>query len=392
FLDQQRMVRRVREINQPLNAEGADKAYLKNRSQVSSMMSAGGSLNAQQKKLIEGAFAYKLFQMTDPTFAASPGDVRNLMTEVHRELNTAGKFQANPASLQRFREGVCEIVHPLLMQMMNNNLDARLFAIGLLSDLQLIQPTGNTGRTVLYDPVYKSLTDLLQNPQQPDAVRAFVAAEIREILGRVDVSPTQQIQLAMGLASELRRPYTAAAYQEELIEALSYVSAPREIVGAGAKSPVVLQVLAEVVSDRQRNLIVRCHAAFGLGRAGYDSGVNFEPLAWKVSQLAVEVAVQYNRSPRAPGWSQCGYHLFGAYKHLNADGLKGNNKQGMLNRAPGSTLANDAYQQVLKICAPIWFNPGRAIPTADLNAAAKWVNDNTPADLKWDAAAPALTK
>ncbi|MCA9059105.1 MAG: hypothetical protein KDA85_11420, partial [Planctomycetaceae bacterium] len=126
FLDQQRMVRRVREINQPLNAEGADKAYLKNRSQVSSMMSAGGSLNAQQKKLIESAFAYKLFQMTDPTFAASPGDVRNLMTEVHRELNTAGKFQANPASLQRFREGVCEIVHPLLMQMMNNNLDARL--------------------------------------------------------------------------------------------------------------------------------------------------------------------------------------------------------------------------------------------------------------------------
>ncbi|MCA9059220.1 MAG: hypothetical protein KDA85_11995, partial [Planctomycetaceae bacterium] len=93
-----------------------------------------------------------------------------------------------------------------------------------------------------------------------------------------------------------------------------------------------------------------------------------------------------------PGWSQCGYHLFGAYKHLNADGLKGNNKQGMLNRAPGSALANDAYQQVLKIGAPIWFSPGRAIPTADLNAAAKWVNDNTPADLKWDAAAPALTK
>ena len=70
------MVRRVREINQPLNAEGADKAYLKNRSQVSSMMSAGGSLNAQQKKLIESAFAYKLFQMTDPTNALVGSRVR----------------------------------------------------------------------------------------------------------------------------------------------------------------------------------------------------------------------------------------------------------------------------------------------------------------------------
>ncbi|MCA9064644.1 MAG: hypothetical protein KDA96_16345 [Planctomycetaceae bacterium] len=389
YLDQQKMTQLVRSIDAPLLPAGADKEYERIAREFRDLMRAGASTSQADRALIRQGFALRLFKMTDRAFIEDQNAVRNLLVnEISRDLAGAGRDEQNQTRRQKFREAVCQELHGLLLQMMENNLDARTFAITLFSDLEIVQQTGGIGRITLLDDVYKSLTQLLEDQRQPDTVRSCVAVEMREILLKVEVTPLNQMLMAKALAAELRRPYTVPDYRMVLIDTVCEITTPREVVAGGAKKPLAMEILVEVMSDQQNQLtFVRCHAAAGLGRVGYDNAVNFDPLAWKVTQLALQAAVEFNTAP-SDKWGQAAIDFLVAFHHLDSDGLKGANKQGMLNRAETSAIVKGAYPHVLEILKGMAV--GRPVPPAVINDTGKWLHENTPADGRWDSSVDPL--
>jgi hypothetical protein len=389
---QQQWTRDLRNESKPLLTGDYEAEYVKIRSAYNSILSNGGSLNGgKDLETVQKALELRILRAADPAIQQDVQQIKSVLEEVRRELARAGGAITNPQTKQRFRQDYCREVLNVLKKLLDNNWEARSFALSLMPDLEVVPSGFNSKRIEVYEPVYTVLTEVLTDAKgQPDSIHMRAAAEISRLLKKTDSAPLQQMKLAGGLASELSRNDTEIAYQLELVRALSLVTEARERVGR--QVPTVLLALVKAMSDDNRHILVRCEAAKGIGRAGFDPQINFEPLAWKTVQLSVQAGAFYNRN-RNPQlqwvFSLSGADLYFAFHHEDADLQSGRNPQGMLNRAPRSELVSNGYQQLLKIAPRMWF--GESIPNSDLIAVNKWVSENKPANLTWDANAPPVT-
>lgn len=375
LLKQQAWTREVMAIKKPLLPEDAETTFNQKVSrEFRSLMSNGGNLsNAQELDILKKGLEFKIFRITQPDAKQA-----SILNEIRRDLNGAGSLIANTQNKQRFREAVCREALAILKQLMDNNLEARSFAIAVMTDLEVVSASFQQKRIEVYSEVPTTLAAILNDDKQPDSVKLRAADAIGVLLRKTDVVPLVQLQLAKSLIQELNRVATEQAFQQRLLQTLMLINQPRELVGTPA--PSVLQAFVDVLSDSRRDLRVRCLAARGVGKVPFDSQINFEPIAWKVTQLARDTAVWFNSNPKNPAWQACGWNLYLAFHHEVAP--PGN--QGMLNRAPQSKVVIDGYAQALKVVVPM-IGSSKAIPEADLQAMSEWINANKPASLKYDA-------
>lgn len=393
---QQQLARKLTSLKKPLLAPDAEQNFNRNVSRFyRTLMTTGPNLSAaQDQAIMKQALEFRLFRAADPEVQASPQRMSLILGEVRRDLGSCGSQILNAQNKKRFREDVFLIAHDLLNQLLENNLDARSFALTVLLELETVsKEAGKNTRTEILEKVPDTLLAVLTDPspEQPDAVRAVAAAQIRRYLQITEALPVVQMKLAGGLSRQLMRTDTEYAYQRILIDALVQITQPREV--SGKPVPTVFETLLKVVSDRSRPVVVRCEAARGFGRVGYDPQIAFDPLAWKVAQLAAETGAAYNEAPENPEFSVCGAGLYLAFHHLNADEAKDTtNVKGMLNRDARSTVVKGAYEQILKIAGPLLSASGAPVPDEDLKAINDWVTASMPENLKYDANGTPVSK
>lgn len=390
ILKQQAWSRRIALEFKPLLAAEAETEFNKISTEYRRIIQNGPSLsNARDAQIVQQGLEFRIFRATDPANQASPRIMTMVLGDLRRDLKTIGSQLSNPQAKQRFRQEVMTIVHGMLVKLMDNNLDARIFAISILPDLDVVAKAAGQSRVTILDLVPETLAALQTDANQPDAVRVNVAVQAGRFLKTTEALPVNQMKIAKALGTELARTDTEAAYQLQLIDSLSLIAHPREVVGKPI--PSVFESLKNVMCDRSRFITIRCRAAAGLGRIGYDAQINFDPLAWKVAEVAGDAAQYFNQSPGNPAFAVCGLDLYLAFHQGSAAELSGPNPTGMLNRAPRSQVVSEAYKTTLKVILPLMENT-KPIPQAELASVVDWAQQNVPANLSYDANGTPVTR
>ena len=394
-LNQQKLTRSIREIRNPL--PGPDKAAAeKVKKQYTQLLGAGFSGEADAK-IVRDYLTWLIFQATDPAFCQSSKNMENLIEDVKNSVVKAGSnAQGGQAGKDRERRKYCTEVLNIVKQLLDNNLDSRFAAIKIMQHLyDTIPGQGAATMTRLHPEALTVMLGVLNDPNQPDSVKSVAAASLKNILMNCDVVEQDQFRISDAIYKEIVRPYTEVAFQMDLIDAAYYITKPRRTVGT--PEPTALKIFAAVIDDRSKPIEVRCHAARGFGICNYDvAGTKFEPIAWKVTQLAFEAASEYNQSPGNPKWPWCGIDLLLTFRHANKEEAAAAPPacKGIMNRSPNSKVVSDAAPFVTTVALQMIANKGKfpAGAVAVLGNMKQWIADSVPADLKWDTNAPPLKK
>lgn len=395
-LEQQKKTRSIREMRNPL--PGPDKAAAeKIKRQFTQLLGTGFSGEADTK-IIRDYLTWQIFQATDPAFCQSSKNMENLIEDVKNSVVKAGaNAQGGQAGKDKERKKYCAEVLKVSKQLLDNNLDSRFAAIKIMQHLYDSIPgqTGGAPVVRLHPDALTTLLAVLNDAGQPDSVKAVTAGSLKNILMNCDVVEQDQFRISDAIYKEIVRPYTEVAFQMDLIDAAYYITKPRRTVGT--PEPTALKIFAAVIDDRSKPIEVRCHAARGFGICNYDvAGTKFEPIAWKVTQLAFEAASEYNNSAGNPKWPWCGIDLLLTFRHsIAAEATAAPPAcKGIMNRAPNSKLVSDAAPFVTTVALQLIANKGKfnAPVIAELAKMKAWIAENVPADLKWDTNAPPLQK
>jgi hypothetical protein len=385
ILNQQQLTRTIREMRNPLPRPTKEEGE-KLRRPYQQLVSKG--YGAAESKTVQDYLTYRVMQLTDPNFVVSPFNVHNLLREIEGDLDGSGREIGNEANKRTARRKFCLDVLAVIKPLFENNLDSRLGAITICRLMYEENPPSSEGRkSTLLREALSELIGLLDNPQQPDSVKAAAAFALRSVLRNCVVNETDQYRMVDSIAGQLARPCTETAYQLTLMDVLQEITYPRRTVGDPA--PTSLKVFAAVLDDKSRPLEVRCLAALGVGRGPYDPQVrSFDPLAWKIADLTLEVGVRYTQAANDdPMWKLCAGALFFSFRPVGNTPEEA--RKGLLNRAPTSASIAAVAPLVIKVAAPMLVN--ETISRDDLKTLADWRNANQPADLTWDSQAPPLT-
>lgn len=383
-LKQQEMVRTLKKMDNSLLTPEIFKAFSSGNRDYRSVLSSGtNGRNPKDMETLRMGLRYRIYSLSDRDIQNDARALEDAYKNLSRDLGRAGSLMPNPGDKQRFRELLFSEAVPMLQKLLDNNLLARSLALEAL--LETIVATPSNRKPSLYDTVDDIYISVLKSPDQPDVIKARTAHSIRKYLVKADAVPQVQIAFATAIINELKNNLTDKDYQYVLLTALEEIAAPREVVGQ--KRPIVMMAATDVMRDRSRDNLVRCRAASILGIAGSDSQINYDVLAWAVSELALEMGSRFNQSQNrsSPEWQLCGWYLYLAFHH--ADRQKMSN--GFLNRAPKSTVVRDAYQNSLPVMLDLMVSKN-PVPNTKLGALLKWTNGNKPNPLVYDPAAPPL--
>ncbi|MGV2334935.1 MAG UNVERIFIED_CONTAM: hypothetical protein LVR18_12745 [Planctomycetaceae bacterium] len=153
-----------------------------------------------------------------------------------------------------------------------------------------------------------------------------------------------------------------------------------------------MKIFAAVMDDRSRAIEVRCLAAVGIGRGAFDNQMRFDPLAWKIAQLAADASIAFNKDPGNAKWPNCGASLIFAFRHFSENEASAANladRKGLLNRASSRTIAEAA--PLAKVVGVGLIRNTEPLPIDQLKPLAEWLQANKPQNLTWDDNVPALS-
>ena len=396
-LNQQKLTRSIREIRNPL--PGPDKAAADKIKRQYTQLLATGFTGDADTKIVRDYMTWLIFQATDPAFSQSSKNMENLIEDVKNSVVKAGSnAQGGQAGKDRERRKYCSEVLPIVKQLMDNSLDSRFAAIKIMQHLYDTIPAqggGATAMTRLHPEALTVMLAVLNDANQPDSVKTMTAASVKNILMNCDVVEQDQFRISDAIYKEIIRPYTEVAFQMDLIDAAYLITKPRRTVGT--PEPTAFKIFAAVINDRTKPVEVRCHAAKGFGITNYDvAGTKFDPIAWKVTQLAGDAALEYSQNPGDPKWQWCGIDLLLTFRHATAAEAAAAPPacKGIMNRAPNSKVVSEAAPFVTLVSLQLIANKGNFKPAqiSELSKMKTWLTDNVPTDLKWDANAAPLQK
>lgn len=380
---QQALVRSLMNLQKPVSYP--DKAAAeKLRREVGNLIKTG--FKGEDTKKVVSYLEYQMLRSTDPSFAAVPSNMQDLQGDVIDTIGQAGNLIGNPQEQLTARRAYCGEILKIARQMLENNFDARMTAVMIISNLHDVKAVPGGARAKVYEPAISALVEVLASKEQPDALKATVAGQLAFLLKTCDVNPQDQFRICDAIASEMKRDCTEAGYQLNLLDAALEVSQPRKKIGV--PEPTAMAIFAAALNNPDKPVEVRCRAAFGIGQGSYDAEMKLEPLAWKICQLAGEVAIQFNRDVKDPKWQHCGMNLFYSFWHINANQRQGANARGLLNRDPKSKFVADAAPQIGTVS--LFVLQGKSFKAADLQPLADLLNASRPANGTWDKNAPPI--
>lgn len=342
---------------------------------------------AAEMDVIRAGLAYKIFSLSDRAIQDDPQLLQNAWTSLGRDISRAGAGILNADDKKRFRLLLFNEAFPMIEKLMANNFLSRSTGMELLMLMEVVVGRGNV-RTEMYDRTHQVLVRVLMDPDEPDAVKLRATNTAKRYFVRAKAIPQIENEIAKALASEVKRKFVGVPYQNGLLLALENMRTPRQLVSP--RQPIAIKVAVELMADKTQPIRTRCRAARLAGRAGYDAQLDYEPIAWLITDVALETALLYAQSNNKDdhSWFTSGYYLYTAFYAENRGERE--DKYGILNRAPESAVVVGAYKATLPLCAYLMKKVGT------LNAAAaglnKWNQANQPADLEYDPTCPPIAK
>lgn len=362
------------------------KNYSAIEKEMRSVLASGnnGRNGKEADKILKNGLQYLVLKLSELDVQDNPQALEVARKKIEGVISKAGSLISNADDKKRFRQTVCEAAYPFVEQLLQSNLLARSLGMEILLSMEVVQPRGGK-RMVVFDQVDKALLRILTDPKQPDAVKLRAATSVKRFLAKADATPLIENALAKALIDELQRKFVSYEYQNTLIMALENVHAPRQLVSP--RSPIVMCAAVQVLSDKSQHIRTRCRAARLVGRCGYDSQIKFDPIAWKIADLALDTALLYNQSKNKDDdqWLKCGWYIFTAF---HAASRAERDSKGILNRDPKSEVALGAFaatKPVLKVLLT-----GKGALGAAAGGLNNWIQKNKPADLTYDSTCPPI--
>lgn len=386
----------LKRLNKPLLTPEIFSGFKSIEREYKNLLRAGtNGRNQKELTMLRDGLAYRILTLSDGDIQADSRRFSTANTTLSRELAGAGNPAQVPNAQQRqaFRELVYRESMPFVMKLLNEgNFLSRSAAIQRLLDMESVPARGGA-RMRMFDDVHKAYIAVLMDPEQPDSLKVIAASAIKVYLQKADAVSTIELALAEAMVAELDRPHLSIAYQINLLQALEEIRAPRQV--AGKKEPLIYCTMANLITDRAKDIQVRCRAARVMGRTGWDRQIDFDVLAWAAADLTTETALLFNQAAnkKAPKWHRCGWSLYTAFHHENKKEVDGSGPEGMpkgfLNRAPQSKIVRDAYTNGVAVMAHLMFN-SKPVAARDVGPLFKWTTQNKPANLVFDPTCPPL--
>lgn len=355
------------------------------------MIPNGVSSNGPDFADFRTALRYTIFELSNPTIWNDTPELQKRKNTIDSLIRRAGSNIAQKRAKEKFRKLFCTEVHTALLELLDNNFIPRSVAVQLMSSLFITDRNAPQNVRVLLRDGGETLVSVLEDENQPDSLKVGAVQSIMQFMERTDAGAQMEFDFVRAIAKELESPLTNTGYQVWLANALSMVKSARE--PAGRQQSAAIGAAAFVLQDKRRDPLVRCAASNVIGRAGFDGNVNFDPLAWKIAQVAIDTGHAYNdrEDGQEEMFANAGLWLFGAFHHFEEEDAGRKTPHGMLNRAARSETVNGAYQAILPIVKAICVDQVD-VPAEALNAAQEWVTQNKPDNLTFDQASPPLTE
>ncbi len=337
-----------------------------------------GETTGRSREIITEGIEVRLYVMTLPEQIEN---INTLRQTFQRELvNYAGANQINPRQKRKFREMVLTETLRVLKELLENQLDVRMTAATMAGQLNIVEEDRRTQTPAEpFKPSLQFLNDILRDQNQHQAVKILAVHGIMRILGRDDILKfprNEKLQTAELLEKELQKEKTFFWYQQKLIQGLR--STQMDVDRSGA--PFVVQILAKVIGDPNRDPRVRAEAAYAISRVPIPANVNLGMLAWQVAKAAEGLAMEYNKAPEQAHWINSFLKIYGAFQPL-----KRGKEEGLIFMTTQAAYSahqakvKEAYDLTVIIVKAIWDNnggvklaPNKLVPLSD------WLKANDP--------------
>jgi hypothetical protein len=340
------------------------------------ILGSGQFTGEEQRKFVADMVRWRLSLLTRKEFREQAQAKRNdLWVDI-----TKHPYKGNSRDVRKF---LLQTIAEEAPQLFKYHAVARINGAILLADLSdtACNEADGDGRNKPPEPCFraaKPLLDLVNDKNQ------LVAARIWGVNGLVRIASLPQVKPAMRteIVDVLVRLVNESAgehewYQWRLVEGLGRLN----VVADAQKRLVVPQALARVLADQKRHWLVRSEAAVSIGRLPYTVEINAGVIAYQVGLLAQQMTEAYNDEPELALWKLCFMKLYGAFKPLSAEQVRGlltQTERGPL--APHKRVVQEAFDLVLPLVRKVIANE-KDLDTASANLK-KWLDSNTPAIMK----------
>lgn len=416
-LIQKREVLPEMEIDNELYTDGQETEFTRKSKSAFEKALASGALTDDEKKVIDAGAKYWIYRFTmkkyreeeapKPAAGAGAADKKaagpkeRLPDLVKKVLDLVKYTAKTPVAREYLLKQITQECEKLL----DNNFVVRQNIILLLGALSSSYPP--IGKANLeptpYDPAYAVLLKVIKDDKQHEILKVDALIGLLRIcrlgLPLPDANnDRKRAEIAMALVPELVRKNTHWWYQARLAECLGAAGVTYD--PGNKTNPLILQTLAEIVADEQRDVQARIEAAKAIGRLPLDNQLNIAPVVHHIVNLGYQIVQAANANPKKQPWTnyfftpkpQLGFGLYYAFKSESGTARVpgGKRKPGLLEALPATKEVKDAYEQILLMALHFIDNPGKQMAEAQVKSIQEWLKLRVPANPRITAGSPPL--
>lgn len=418
-LIQNRQVLPEMEIDNELYTDGDEKEFVRKFKTAFEKALQSAALTDEEKKAIDAGAKYHIYRFTMKKYREEeappkkedrpavggppkpPAGPKERLPDLRKTLLSLIKLSAKtPVAREYFLKQLTDRCAELL----DNNFVVRQNIILLLGTLSSsYPPPAKPIEPTPYDPAYAVLLKVIKDDKQHEALKVDALIGLQRIC-RVGLplpdanNDRKRAEIAMALVPELAKKNTHWWYQCRLAECLGVAGVTYD--PANKTNPIVLQTLAEVVADDQRDLQARVEAAKAIGRLPLDNQLNIAPVVHHIVILGYQIVQANNANPKKLPWvnyfftpqPQLGFGLYYAFRSESKEArvAGGKRKPGLLDALPATKEVKDAYEQILAMTLYLIDNPGKQMADAQLKSIQDWLRQRVPANNRITATSPPL--
>lgn len=366
-------------IDKPLIEEEKVKEFKKKDFDFANTLQRG-DLSAASRELVSEGIRTRVYSLTLRSNLTDREVGAKIVEQFRREILQAGMLK-DPAGARAFREFVMQELVARCSELLDNHLFARFQAVVLLANANLVEPNpqnpGAPGQA--FTPAFEPLLKVLNDPNQPDAlkIQATVGLTNINLRGSTPPSPNQRVQAGQAFIRELARQNTHEWYQVRLLEGLSSIDQVLDLAG----KPFISDAIDATVKDANRKWPVRCAAAKALGRTQLTPDMKVNLFVIDILNLARDAADAMNaEESKSAFWTGCFWDIYFAFRSFDGTaGLTEKVKRAGMQKF--EKIVKEGFEQYMPLMNHVIATEQVSnFPDEMLNPFREWLQTNTPAD------------
>lgn len=415
-LIQNRQVLPEMEIDNELYTDGQETEFTRKSKSAFEKALGSGALTDDEKKAIDAGAKYWIYRFTMKKYreeetpkkedrpavgVAKTTTPKERLPDLVKKVLDLVKYTAKTPVA---REYLLKQLTDRCGELLDNNFVVRQNIILLLGTLSTsYPPPGKQTDPTPYDPAYAVLLKVIKDDKQHEILKVDALIGLLRIcklgLPLPDANnDRKRAEIAITLVPELVRKNTHWWYQARLAECLGAAGVTYD--PGNKTNPLILQTLAEVVADDQRDFQARIEAAKAIGRLPLDNQLNIAPVVHHIVNLGYQIVQAANANPKKQPWTnyfftpkpQLGFGLYYAFRSESGSARVpgGKRKPGLLEALPATKEVKDAYDQILLMTLHFIDNPGKQMAEAQVKSIHEWLRLRVPANNRITAGSPPL--